>query len=179
VSDGASTCGARDGTASAVVDWGELRHRAFCLARGYGAQSASADDIAQEAILRLLRRGARVAQPRAWLRTVVYRLVLAAGSQCARDAVLPPELRDVPDALPSLAAPGSNWSAIEAIIDLRRALAHLPPRQARVLELQARGTPSCGIAHEMRTNVVNVRKLRERARSALLARSLSELGTPR
>jgi DNA-directed RNA polymerase specialized sigma24 family protein len=104
---------------------------------------------------------------------------LAAGSQCARDAVLPPELRDVPDALPSLAAPGSNWSAIEAIIDLRRALAHLPPRQARVLELQARGTPSCGIAHEMRTNVVNVRKLRERARSALLARSLSELGTPR
>lgn len=57
------------------LNWGALSEFALALARALGAPPQRAHDIAQDAVLQLLGAG-HVRHPRAWLRTVVRRLVM-------------------------------------------------------------------------------------------------------
>jgi RNA polymerase sigma factor (sigma-70 family) len=155
-----------------------MRLAALYLARAFGAPNGKAEDIAQEAMVRLLKRVGVVEHPDAWLRTVVYRLVLAEGSRSSQESVdlralyAEVELRRPADAT-------TAWQSIDMAIDLRRAIARLPPRQARALRLQMEEADPSSSANELSASADSVRKIRQRARWLLSRGPLESWRAPR
>lgn len=106
----------------------ELRDYCVSVARRFGAAQA-AEDVAQDAMVAYLAAKG-VARPRAWLRTVVRRLV----SQRFRDPHPFVSLEQVAgDAADPPVEP------VDREIFLRQVLRGLSPRDRRILELKLRG----------------------------------------
>jgi len=160
-----------------TLNWSKTRLLAVHLARSLGVQPIPAEDIAQDAILRLLCSGELVEHPAAWLRKVVFRLVVAEGSRSQREGI-DPWMSDV-ELLGNPTALGGEWSDVESAIDLRRAIEHLPPRQAAAMRLQVQGAESPEIAKALGISLQSARKLRERARSSLTHGTLGSWRLPR
>lgn len=122
---------------------------------------ADAEEVVQEAFVRLLPRWSRISgydDPEAWVRMVAFRL-LANRSRGARRAVAALSRRPPVPADPGSAAEG---------LDLRRALAALPLPQRQVVVLHYFVDRSVDeIAHELGVAPGTVKSRLARARSAL------------
>lgn len=103
----------------------ELRDYCVLVARQYGAAQA-AEDVAQDAMVAYLAAKG-VTQPRAWLRTVVRRLV----SQRFRDPHPFVSLEHV--------AGDATGPSVDHEVLLRQVFRGLSPRDRRILELKLRG----------------------------------------
>lgn len=99
------------------------------LAARFAPSSDEAEDIAQEAILALIRCGCGVERHEAWLRVVVQHLAISqARARRRREAMSP-------------AGAGSTnpFPSKDRELDLRRALARVPPRTRLLVLLSLRG----------------------------------------
>jgi RNA polymerase sigma factor (sigma-70 family) len=96
------------------------------LARHFGARGSDAEDIAQEALLKLITYVDTVEEPIAWLYVVVRRLQQRRSRRLEGWAVRSPRPIDP--------RPG-----LELLIDTRRLLRTLPPRQQRSVFLSLAG----------------------------------------
>lgn len=139
---------------------GLVRHIAYLL-----GERAAAEDIAQEAFLRLLRHApARTADPAAWLRVVgtrlAYNYLRAERRRRGREDAA---LRD-----PALAAPpGADAAGCGEGEALRAALGALQARDRLALLLRASGRPYAEIAPALGVRASSV--------GALLARATARL----
>jgi RNA polymerase sigma-70 factor (ECF subfamily) len=103
-----------------------VRPTIYRIALAVTAHSDLAEDVAQEAALRLLRapgKWLRADQPDSWMRRVVVRCCLDALTASKRPAQIPIDLVD--------------RRAAESTLDVRLALARLRPDQRAILALDA------------------------------------------
>lgn len=142
-----------------MLDEGELQalwsfaHR---VGRGIGVTREMAEDVAQEALLRLtaLPPGS-VQNLRAWLRVVVRNEVMLRRRQVLANAG--------DEALAATTV--QPWHDTEARIEAEQILASLPARERRALTLAAEGYSQMEIAARMTCSVKMVEKLLRRARA--------------
>lgn len=124
---------------------------------------ADAEEVVQEAFLRLIPRWSRVAKyedPEAWLRTVAFRLTRSRW----RNAVNAARLRV------RLGPPAEVAGPDGARVDVERVLAALPAKHREVLVLHhALGLPVERIAAELDVPVGTVKSRLARARTAAAA----------
>jgi len=119
----------------AKTQWSDADLKDFCrraeaMARRWVGRRDLAEDVAQEAVLRLLQYWPDVAQPVAWLRVVIRRLAIAALSD---------ERQQVPlDEVPPLPSRRDPWNA-ERRLDLTRAIRALNDRQRELIRMRVRG----------------------------------------
>jgi RNA polymerase sigma-70 factor (ECF subfamily) len=99
---------------------------ALSLARHFGARGTDAEDIAQEALLKLITYSDTVEEPIAWLYVVVRRLQ----QQRRRHPV---------ESTPRAPRPIDPRAALELFIDTRRLIRSLTPRQQRSVFLSLAG----------------------------------------
>lgn len=124
---------------------------AWAFARHFARQPEDAEDLAQEALLLLLRSRDRIFDPASWLYVVVRRL--AARSSPTTRGTLP---------LERLAH--DPWPAIELDLDARRLLASLPSRASRALRLSFAGLSERESAEKLGCSVRAVEKVLHTAR---------------
>ncbi|MHB1628754.1 MAG: sigma-70 family RNA polymerase sigma factor [Bacilli bacterium] len=127
---------------------------------------SSAEDVAQEAFLRLLSDGGRVARRASWLRTVAVRICYdrlraqTAGERRDRRMGREAEASVAPSA-------EQEWEARARRTRLRRALESLPERDRRALELRYSGFSYREIAQEIHVDGATVGTLLLRAMKKL------------
>jgi RNA polymerase sigma-70 factor (ECF subfamily) len=174
--------GVLEGRSEAIDAWFRSEHPCvYRLCVGLLANAAEADDLAQDAMLHLLKNLPsfdRTRSYRGWRTTIVINLCrdrmrrLAARSRAetaARGERLPPVLPD----------PSSAVQARDVRDVLERALAHLPEREREAFVLRdLEGTPTAEVASQLGLEESSVRSLlalaRRRLRS-LLAPRIAEL----
>jgi RNA polymerase sigma-70 factor, ECF subfamily len=148
---------------------------AWSVAVRFLRDPAEAEDVVQEAFLRILRAAPRyrpTASFRTYLFQVVTRLCIDAAEK--RHTVYTDELPDVADPSPG---PPEGLAAREEVAEVQRALQALPPSQRMAVILQHyEGLRYAEIAQAMGTTVKGVEGLLARARSALQARLASLQG---
>ncbi|HEU0129464.1 MAG TPA: SigE family RNA polymerase sigma factor [Mycobacteriales bacterium] len=124
---------------------------------------ADAEEVVQEAFLRLIPRWSRVSRyddPEAWVRMVAFRLARSRWHSARARA----------RALVRLGAPPDVPAPDGHRVDVERVLATLPPRQREVLVLHhALGLPVDQVAAELGVPVGTVKSRLARARSAAAA----------
>lgn len=98
--------------------------------------AALADDLAQEAFVRLYQRGAMPGDPAAWLVTVAHNLLRDEHRRTARRGRLLALRREPPASMPS---PDEDLLLNERAAQVRQALGTLSPRQAQLLLLRHEG----------------------------------------
>lgn len=130
---GAPRSAGRDRALGVAPEWQTLRRRCLLVAKSLGLNSVDAEDLAQEAISRLLPVLPAVERPVPWLGIVVRNLVHEKRRSRAYRARLRSELVEYSE--PSH-VPTSAW---RAKIDLRHTLLEMPPRSRRILELVLAG----------------------------------------
>lgn len=145
--------------------------------RMLGGDLAEAEDITQEAMLRLWRQAHHweqgAAQPATWLYRVAANLCTDRLRQRRRRAQVPLEAASEP-ADPGPAAPAAMM-AEQRVIALDRALAGLPARQRQALILRhIEGLGNAEISQIMETGVEAVESLTARARRGLRAALLAQ-----
>jgi RNA polymerase sigma factor (sigma-70 family) len=134
--------------------WREWVSDAHATARRVTRDTDRADDIAQEALVLLLRLYSRVRDPHSWFLVVLRRLAARAASRVREFA-----LEQEPEAL--LDAP------LDRSLDLDRALAQLPIRQIELLGLAFEGYSHAEIARILDCAVHQVGPRLHRAYRAL------------
>lgn len=128
-----------------------------------------AADLAQEAFVRLYRRGSFPHAPEAWLITVAMNLLRNARSTRARRRrLLTPERAAVSHSTPA-PSPLQAMDAAECRTRAREALDGLPERERKMLLLQAEGYAYRDIAAALELNEGSVGTLLARARRAFRA----------
>lgn len=134
----------------------ELRDPVCRYLAALGVPPAAADDLCQEAFLRLfqaLRSGRHVANPRAWVFTVAHNSGLNARSAEARTRQFD-ENADWPQATDT--GPESALIEDERLATIHRAVEDLPPHQRHCLNLRAEGFRYREIAEIMGVSVSTV-----------------------
>ncbi len=124
---------------------------AVSFARRFAMRAQDAEDIAQEALLRLLRYDGEIASPVAWLFVVIRRLAIA------------PQ-RPAEESLPERLAGSDPWPIVELELDTRRLLATLPRRSRRALGLALAGFTEVESAARLGCSVKATEKALYRAR---------------
>ena len=128
-----------------------------------------AADLAQEAYIRLYRRGAMPDVPQAWLVTVALNLFRnARASRNRRRTLLGVVRGELAQADPA-PAPDAALLASEQRSAVRAALDRLPERERRLLLLRAEGYSYRELAAALRLNEASVGVLLARARRAFRA----------
>lgn len=150
-------------------------------AHGFVKRRAVAEDLVQEAFLRLHRQGDVVHHPRAWLYRCVRNLALNHRRDHERETVIA-----LPDTAPGQApttaapppAPDQQLERADALHILREHLADLPPDDQRLLQLKYHEDETYqGIADSLDIGVGNVGyRLHHLLKS--LARQLAHAGYP-
>jgi RNA polymerase sigma-70 factor (ECF subfamily) len=125
-----------------------------------------AADVAQDAFIRLYRRGALPRSPEAWLITVSMNLYRNARTGAARRARLLSAFRSAAVAGDAPPAPDEEVAALETRRRVRHAIELLPEREQRLLLLRAEGFRYADIARALRLNEASVGTLIARARRA-------------
>jgi RNA polymerase sigma-70 factor (ECF subfamily) len=139
---------------------------AWALAVYYLGNAAEAEDIVQEAFLRLLQAAPRY-KPTAAFRTYFSRIIvrLCLDFRAKRRPVYSDTLPDGPDGARD---PEASFGDREAARELRQALGDLPPAQRMALLLHhLEGFTYSEIAEVMSTSAKAVDSLLQRARQAL------------
>ncbi|QQR74344.1 MAG: sigma-70 family RNA polymerase sigma factor [Holophagales bacterium] len=124
---------------------------ALSFARRFALRAQDAEDIAQEALLRLLRYDGEIASPVAWLFVVIRRLAIA------------PQ-RPAEEMLPERLAGSDPWPIVELELDTRRLLAALPRRARHALGLALAGYSEVESAARLGCSVKATEKALHRAR---------------
>ena len=154
-----------------------VRKRAHNLARAYGYQRADAEDVVQQAYLRLLEtkaQGSTIGNEGAWLNVVVaniltsmtrHRRVMgvqvdAAGMQATDNG----KVVELPDNRPT---PEEMWLTKSSYAGLRRAVSALPKSQREVIELILAGYDSDEIALRLNLSPDAVRQRKFKALARL------------
>ena len=132
-------------------------------------ESELAADVAQEAFVRLYRRGAMPDEPEAWLISVALNLLRNARSTGSRRHRLLTVARAEEAHSDPLPPPDESATAGDARRRVRSALERLPAREQRMLLLQAEGYSYRDIAAALALNEGSVGTLLARARRAFLA----------
>ncbi len=133
-----------------------------------------AADLAQEAFIRLYRRGESPNLPEAWLIAVATNLLRNAKSKQARRSELLVQAREA-DVLPiPTPSPADAVDAAELQQRVRRALDGLPERERQLLLLRAEGYSYRDLAHALDLNEASIGTLLARAKRAF--RELYEEG---
>lgn len=118
------------GTGWVDVDLEEICRQAEALARHWVRRREMAEDVAQEAVLRLLQHWPNVQRPHAWLRVVIRRLAMT---------TLVNDRQQVPlDIAPPLHARSDLWTR-ERRLDLVRGLRALSQRQQSLVCMRLEG----------------------------------------
>jgi DNA-directed RNA polymerase specialized sigma24 family protein len=127
---------------------------ALLFARRCGARAEDAEDLAQEALIKLLTYGGTIEQPAAWLYVVVKRLYLR-------------RLRAAGRPLPGRAAWFDPWPGVELSIDARRLLARVSSKSRASLWLSFAGYTERETAELVGCSVSATEKSLHRARCQL------------
>jgi len=142
---------------------------AWALAVHYLGDAAEAEDIVQEAFLKLLRAAPRY-QPTARFRTYLSRIVVRLCLDY-RAKKRPAYREDLPDRADTARDPEAVLHNEETTKEIRRALEDLPPAQRMALLLRhLEGFTYTEIAVAMSTSAKAVDSLLQRARQALCGR---------
>jgi len=128
-----------------------------------------AADLAQEAFVRLYRRGEMPESPRAWLVTVALNLFRNERSNRGRRRRLLTVARGESAHSDPAPSPARNVEAEDARHRVRKALDHLPERERRLLLLRAEGLSYRDLAAALDLNEASVGTLLARARRAFRA----------
>jgi RNA polymerase sigma factor (sigma-70 family) len=127
-------------------------------------QPELAADVAQEAFLKLSRRGALPDAPEAWLISVAMNLFRSAKSTGSRRVLTPTRSEGVlSDPAPSLEQAAI---AAESRRRVRSAIDRLPDRERRLLLLRAEGYSYRDMAAALNLNEASIGTLLARARAA-------------
>jgi RNA polymerase sigma-70 factor (ECF subfamily) len=137
-----------------------------------------AADLAQEAFVRLYRRGSMPDRPEAWLITVAMNLFRNARSARARRRRLLSHTRGESVHSDPPAAPGDAADARESRRRVRMALDQLSERERRMLLLRAEGFSYRDIAAALELNEASVGTLLARARGAFRQAYEDAFGAP-
>jgi DNA-directed RNA polymerase specialized sigma24 family protein len=124
------------------------------LARRCGARGADAEDLAQEALIKLLTYGGAIDRPEAWLSVVVKRLHLR-------------RLRAADRPLLGRAAAFDPWPGVDLSIDARRLLSQVSPKCRTSLWLSYAGYSERETAERVGSSVRTLEKSLHRARREL------------
>jgi RNA polymerase sigma-70 factor (ECF subfamily) len=136
-----------------------------CLDRLSG-DPALAADLAQEAFVRLYKRGSAPDEPAAWLVTVALNLLRNAKSTEARRARLLTPTRSAAALADPPADPVETMEAAEAAMRVRAALARLAERDRQLLVLRSEGYRYRELATALGLNAGSVGVLLTRAKRA-------------
>jgi RNA polymerase sigma factor (sigma-70 family) len=128
-----------------------------------------AADIAQDAFVRLYRRGAEPDEPGAWLITVALNLLRNSKSTEARRHRLMSVVRGEATVGDPSRAPDEAIESAEARSRVRAALARLPERERQLLLLRSEGYRYQEMAAALGLNVASVGVLLARAKRAFRA----------
>ena len=128
-----------------------------------------AADVAQDAYIRLFRRGSLPHAPEAWLISVALNLFRNASSTRSRRTRLLTAARAEVVHSDPLPAPDESATAGDARSRVRAALARMPDREQRLLLLRGEGYSYRDIAAVLQLNEASVGTLLARARRAFLA----------
>ncbi|WP_244421710.1 MULTISPECIES: sigma-70 family RNA polymerase sigma factor [Azorhizobium] len=140
--------------------------RAVALARRYLSSDADAEDVAQEALLRVWR-AAPSWQPTARFTTWFYRIVVNLCLNQKRRAE-PAPLDDVPEPVDPTPDAEARWEEAQERDRIADAVSHLPDRQRAALLLTYwEGLSNSAVADALGTTVGSVETLLVRARKAL------------
>jgi DNA-directed RNA polymerase specialized sigma24 family protein len=127
---------------------------AVLFARRCGARAEDAEDLAQEALIKLLTHGGTIDRPAAWLYVVVRRLYLR-------------RLRAAQRPLPGRSAWFDPWPGVELSIDARRLLARVSSKSRASLRLSFAGYTERETAELVGCSVSTIEKSLYRARCQL------------
>ncbi len=119
------------------------------MARRWSRRPEDVDDLAQEALLKLVAVGSEVQKPLAWLKVIVRRLAWR-------------QIRGAPEAgdlLPGVDILFDPWQCRDEWMDLGDALRTLPRRTQAALVLVAQGHTEREIALALRCSVKAVEKV--------------------
>lgn len=114
---------------SETFGWRSRLRLCVHVAMKLGVTETDAEDVAREAVLRLVSQRVRIEHPNAWLSVVVRRLVYRRQARRATRARTHAELAR--DGAPTY-SPTASW---QADIDTTRTLAYLTPATRQLLEL--------------------------------------------
>jgi RNA polymerase sigma-70 factor (ECF subfamily) len=131
-----------------------------------GGEPELAADLAQDALVRLYRRGSLPASPRAWLITAALNLFRNARSTRSRRLRLLTQERATHALADPAPLPGERGAADATRARVRRAIAALPDRERSLLLLHAEGYRYREIAAALDLNEASVGTLLARARRA-------------
>lgn len=144
----------------------EVRPVMYRAAKGITKDEAAADDVVQDALLRLVSPGLEAFQGRGSFTSYVIRI--------ARNVAISSLRRDEPAELPQLAdeapSPEAELIAEEEQATLAAALLrlrHRRPRWAKAIALSLEGRSNAEIAEALGTCLINARQLVFRGRHAL------------
>ncbi len=154
-------------------EWRVWSSDAHDTARRVTRDPEFAGDLAQEALLLLMRCYSQVRDLHNWLLVVVRRL---ASKRAARTHRLPAAL--VVQNRHGLDSPGL-FEDIDVELDVERALTTLPSRQARILELAFSGHSHAEMARHLNCEVRQVGPRLQRAYRALGRRLGLDVSSPR
>lgn len=126
-----------------------------------GVTVEEAKDIAQDAMLELLRFWSHLDKPHAWVRTVAWHRFLKVADRNRRRVSR--EKRDAQLGVPA----GSAHRDPDEVSRVRACLRQLPPRQAAVVALIMDGYATHEIAALLKTEVATVRSHLRHARKTL------------
>lgn len=179
--DGALLVAFANGDRAAARDLtARLGPRALAQAARMLADRAEAEDVAQEAMLRLWRAAPGWRQGEARVTTWLYRVTLNLCTDRLRRRRPGPPLEALPepaDDAPSVAAAMQEGARLRALSD---ALAQLPDRQAQAVSLrhlEGLGNPEIAAIMDITTEAVESLTARgKRALGAILAGRKAELG---
>jgi RNA polymerase sigma factor (sigma-70 family) len=132
----------------------DLIETAVLFARRCGARAEDAEDLAQEALIKLLTYRGAIERPAAWLYVVVRRLYLRG-------------LRAAPGSLPDRADAFDPWPSVELGIDTRRLLARISSKSRASLRLALAGFTERETAELVGSSVAATEKSLHRARCQL------------
>jgi RNA polymerase sigma-70 factor (ECF subfamily) len=141
-------------------------HRVYRVLDRLSGEPELAGDLAQEAFVRLYRRGSLPEAPEAWLISVAMNLFRNARStQSRRRRLLTPDRSEhlMADPPPS---PDQSADAEDQRRRVRSAVDHLPERERHLLLLRAEGYSYREIAVALQMNQASVGTLLARAREA-------------
>jgi RNA polymerase sigma factor (sigma-70 family) len=127
---------------------------AFSMARRFGASREDAEDIAQEALLKLVTYGESIGNPVAWLYVVTRRLERRLAKQAEAALYASPEIVD-------------PWPAKHLSVDAQRLLAQLSPRCQMSLWLSSQGFTERESAERLGCSVKATEKALHKARREL------------
>lgn len=141
-------------------------HRLYRYLDRLSGEPELAADLAQEAFIRLYRRGSLPDAPEVWLITVAMNLFRNVKSKRSRRRRLLTDARGEAALSDPPPSPGQAADAAESRRRVRKAIDRLPDRERRLLLLRAEGYSYRDIAAALELNQASIGTLLARARRA-------------